>query len=153
VLKPSAIRQRIAAAIVDALGSSPTGAFTESRHPWDRFPATLDGREMQHHAFAVGVPTSGPWELDRQRAENGTPMTTQVSVRWSRVLRVQAVVSDYDAALDDEAELVAAIVATDRNPDMGIRFVRVETRAVTPDGLAFLGELLFDVFHRYPLST
>jgi hypothetical protein len=134
------LRQAVATA-VDALSG-----WTQSR-----FPAELFGRDtnsLQHHAFAVHLPDTVPHAREgRQRASEGMWSESAVEVLWAHRIRNDAAVADYDAALEAEQDLAAAVKAI---ADQYMMVERLSRRTVAPGWL--LGTARFRVQHRYSLS-
>lgn len=153
-LSLSALRSRIAAAIVETLGAD---GWRQSSMVYDLFPGQ-DSRQVAHLAFAVGVPGTVPTAGDRQNSRGGattkaTLATTVVSVRWTHRLRADGPqISDYDDALDAEQILLNTIMSTDTNPDLAIKLGRIPIRTAAGDGTTFLGQLDFEVLHRLALE-
>jgi len=158
VLTPAAIHQGVTTAILGTLGPSadpaPAAPWRTSRHPWDVFAVQRDSRQIEHHGFAVGLPTSRPVEL-RQRVGGGLAVETLVSVRWAHRLRADAASTDYDAALLAEAALMAVLAlalhaggAATPTQSFNLRITDI-TRTTTGDGLALLGEVVSTVLHSY----
>lgn len=147
-LAVSVIRQRIATQIASALP-----AWRQSRYAWDLFG--VDADHCGPLAYAVGAPSTGPYEgpgRDRQRISEGTLVTSEIRVRHSHALRDDTHLADYDAALDAEQDLVAAVMATDQ-ADLELRLeTAAAERVVLADGGWLLIESVFRVDHRYPLQ-
>jgi len=149
VLKPSAIRSRLQTALLAALGS----AWAVSRHSYDVFPDGRDSRELEHKAFAIGLPQSRPIQGGgRQASAVGVYSGTVVGIRFSFRLRVDAVSADYNEALDAEHLIVQHGVrlkeGASANPELGPALLSID-RTTSPDGLHFLGHVQFLVPHRY----
>ncbi len=147
------LRDRVAAGITEAIGA---GGWSESSFVFDLFP--FDSRAISHLAFAVGIPSTTVAPLDRQNTRGGAAdraalATSPVIVRWSHTLRSDDQLVSYGEALDAEAVLIAAVLGVDRNPDLGIRLVRVASRMVDGEGTWFVGQLDFEAMHRLPLAT
>ncbi|MEQ1571071.1 MAG: hypothetical protein ABMA64_35910, partial [Myxococcota bacterium] len=118
------LRRRVADAVTATLGEA---GWTESTYAFDLFPR--DARDLAHLAFAVGLPSSSPAELDRQSTRRGSVVrqavtTTAVVVRWTSGLPADDQVAAYGGFLAAERDLVSAVLALDGNPDLGIRWAR-----------------------------
>ncbi len=146
-LKPSEIRQRVSAAVVAALP-----AWKASRYAYPMFPGN-DAGLIEPRSFSVGVTSSAVVDQDgRQIPTRGALTETVASVRFTLRVRADASVADFDAALDAEVALVAAVLALDRDPEMDMRYRDTAARAITGDGTVYLGEIRFTVRHMYPLA-
>jgi hypothetical protein len=145
---------RVLAALGPDATPTPDAPWRVSRHPWDVFQSQRDSRQIEHHAFAVGLPSSPPID-GRQRSGGALVCRTSVGIRWAHALRADNASADYDAALVAEAQLVAAIgaqqipagTATPNRP-FNLRIVSID-RTTTPDGLAFLGDVRAELTHTY----
>lgn len=146
-LAPATLRARIEARITAALGAS-SPPWRVATLAYDQFPgADLSDREAL--SFAVGVP--GTVFLDGRQLSGGqAPARTIVGVRFASYLRTDAHVADYDVALGREALLIAAVRGTTGAGGPAARVVSVERR-VEGDGTTFVGDVVFEVFHGYPL--
>jgi hypothetical protein len=143
------VRSRIAAGLLTDL--QPSG-WSQSRYPADLFGS--DTRSLAHLSYAVGVTSTAPMPLERQSArglERGTHALTRVVVRWSHVLRADAALDSYDAALREEQRLIAACLAVDADPELAVRWGGVPSRTVAGDGTYLLGVVDLEVYHRFPL--
>jgi hypothetical protein len=150
VLTPRAILERVAASILTALATPHiAGPWSQSRVGYDQF-ASRDSGEIEHHSFALAV-LSTEAQGERRPVGPGCFAITELGVRWAHRLRAEAVAFDTAEAHDAEIELVAAIQATAKNPDLQPQFLTA-SRSTTRDGLVLLGELRWSVPHRYPLS-
>ncbi len=145
-LSRSDIRSRIAEAVRQGLGG-----WTESRFAFGLLGK--DARSVVHQAYAVGIGTTTPASLDRQRTSVGSVATTSVTVRFAYRIRGDAQVADTDAALDAGHDLVAAVMAVDRDPGLSVTLVRMSGPTVAGDGTFALAEVEFSVLHRLALST
>lgn len=137
------VRQRIIDSATAALG------WQLSRHAWDDFPGSPDSRHLEHLGFAVGLLTTEPIQLERQRRTVGTVCNTEVGVRLGFRLRADAVSADYNAALDAEADMLAQLRDTSRDPELDVRLGRVSRRV---EDLFFVADINCYVMHRIPLS-
>lgn len=146
------IRTRLADHIETELSADATGAWRRSRHAPGRFPGVADTRDEAHHGFAISLPETSPVTEGRQRPTPGLYSATAVLIRWGHRLRADGASDDYDAALEAERRLVAAIETLDRDPAMHPRVIGLG-RSETPDGLLFLGELRLAVLHHLPLTV
>jgi hypothetical protein len=148
-LAPATLRQRIESGLVAVLGAlSP--AWRVSTLAYDLFPgADLADREAL--SFAVGLPSTSFLPGRQQQASGLAAVETVVGVKFTSQLRADASVTDYDTALAREVALINAVldVVGDRGPTPVVTSVR---REITGDGTVFLGTILFDVFHGYPLT-
>lgn len=147
------IRQRIAKGVSDQLEAA---GWRESTRVVDLFGQ--DARSLVHLAFAVGVLGTVPHALDRQSSRGGTSIrgavvATGVVVRWAHRLRTDAHVEDYDAALVAQEALVAAVLAVDANPELGVRLLQLRRPEVAGDGTYLLGSVEFEVVHRLRLEA
>ena len=147
-IDPSAIRQRIAAAISTALLAS---GYKESRWAPPLFPdgpAAQDTRHLAHKGYSVYLSTTDEARDGRQaRGGVGEYVRTNVHVAFGWRLRADAAVADYDAALGAEKAMIAAVLSVTPNPSLRVRWQRVAGRAVTGDGELFVGRLDFSVYH------
>lgn len=123
------------------------GAWRESRYPYGQFG--VDSPEIEHHGFAIGQPRMTPDPGDRQQGH--VLATTTLVIAWAHRLRAEAAVLDTRAALRAEAELIAAVKATPSNPRLKLDLFEV-TRRPSRDGLVFVGETSWSVYHLYPLQ-
>jgi hypothetical protein len=115
------------------------------------FPAM--GRPFEHKAFAVGVGETLPYVADdRQRPTYGTPATTEVTVSYTMRLRADNLVSDYDAALTQEASVIQAAIATTNAGLMAITFVSA-SREVVGEGTVYRGDIVLRCYHRLQLEA
>ena len=134
------IRQRVETAI-DAVPG-----FSIAKHPHSVFGR--DPSAVLHRRFAVGVPTPTAAEA-RQRIRNGATVHTRVAVTYTIRVRPKDQVASYDEALDNEAEIIKAVMA--ENPTLwagiSIGFVGVTMREIDPAGEWLIGELEFSALH------
>ena len=149
---PKQVRQMVRNAINAALSSS---GWRESRHPYDMLtPSYLpDGREIEHRGYAVGMLSSRFTSEMRQRNQTSTLATSIVGVRWAYRLRADSPPTngDYDAALDAQQDLVAAVRGMIETQGQQGR-ITTASQMVGPDGLASFGELAIEIIHHYPLT-
>lgn len=148
-LAPSEIRSRITAQVVGVLTD-----WTCSAGVPELFG--LDNRGQMHKGYSVSIPSTLPVGGERQSARGSRSAealcSSRVVVRWGYRLASDGQVVDYDAALDAELAIAAAIVAVDGNPRLSVVFESAQ-RATTPDGSHVLGTLEFSILHGYALST
>lgn len=151
-LGPDEVQRRIALAVATALG---VRGWRESPYVFDQFPG-IEGDSVVSvaHDFAVGL--GGSMALaGRQRrtgAGRGVHTKTDVRVRFVATIQADGQVEALREALADEQLLVDAVLAADRDPQLGVQFVEIVSRSVPVPGL-FLGEVRFAVHHMYPLGT
>lgn len=135
----SGLRQTITAAIA-AAGWTPSRWGPEL---WGR-----DTDHLLHLAFVVAMPaTEVDGRENRQRVSEGLLVRSRVEVHWAYRLRGDAQSGDYDAALDAEQGLTAAVrgIATEHVLVDGL------TRKTDPAGWV-LGTIRFVAVHRYALT-
>ncbi len=150
-LSRKAIRQRIALAIAKGLGAA---GWRESSVVYDRLGNDAsDGQSAAHLSFAVGVGTSVPHALDRQRVDIGALAATRVNVRFLHRLRGGDQVGDYDDALEAGTALVAAVLAVDKNPGLSVTWVDDQQPGIVGDGSFVRGQHTFQVIHRAALAA
>lgn len=145
VLSVSGVRKRVQDRITTVLSGQ---GWRHSRYVPDLFGQDTD--QIAPRSFAVGVSSSTPVG-DRQRLPVGTVVRTQLVVRFAWRLRADNQLSDYDAALDAEEDVLAAVMSTDLN-NLHIELDTIPSRTVSTDGDFFLGELQFISEHRLPLT-
>ncbi len=143
------IRDRISTGLRNALESQ---GWRESRYPAELLG--MDSRDIRHLAFAVGLPSTTPADGERQSTRNGATtkgaiVASRVLVRWGYRLRADGEAADYSAMLDAEAVLVAAVLAIDKDPQLGLRLLDLERRA---DGDLVDATATFECMHRLPLA-
>ena len=144
----SDVRQRVEAQVVAELGGA---GWRASRYAYDLFPGP-DSRQVEHLAFAVGVPRTTPEALDRQSRALGITVRTGLGVRFTCRLRADAQVGDFDAALDHEVDLIRCVHAALKNPEFSIRYTGTTLRQVLADGTVWYSETSWEVLHRLPLT-
>ena len=142
-VKPSVVRQRVAAAITTALGSA---NWQEATDPYDTF-GQGDGDRLDK-SFAVGVPSTSA-TADRQTLAGGALVQTPVRVKFATVVPAFDQVAGYDAGLDAEASVLAAVMAARQSVALDIRYEGSERSLA--EGW-FTCELSFTAIHRMPLS-
>lgn len=151
-LTPSAIRQRVAASITAALGTA-ARPWQQSAFHYGNFPPSKDPSTTQPRSFAVGVRDLQTAEPEgRQRRSVGAKATTEIRVRWCSPIRGDAQVADLDQALDDGDLLAAAVLGTNKDPELEIRMLGFAPSQTQADGTLYIGEAGFVVRHRYPLQ-
>jgi hypothetical protein len=142
-VRPSVVRQRVAAAITAALGAS---NWQEASDPNDTFGQS-DGDRLDK-SFAVGaVSTSAT--ADRQTLAGGALVQTQVRVKFAIMVPAHDQVIGYDAGLDAEAAVLAAVMAARQSVALDVRYDGSE-RSVAEGW--FTGEISLTAIHRMPLS-
>lgn len=150
-LAPSAVRARIAA-VVEALTTP--HAWSESRWPYGVFPTAEPSRDA-HLAFAVGIPsTTVDGHIESQRGSRGAAggvAHSSVRIAWLYSLTGDGGVSDYDAALDAEATLLAAIGAVAKTDGLHLS-IESATRKVVGDGTWLVGEVGLSAQHRIQIQ-
>lgn len=102
-LSVATMRQRVAAHLVATLSGWSESTFLFERWP-DALPTNGD-----HKRFALGVPSTEVEELDRQKSGGTTYVHTSLVVRWAYGLQNGAEVASFDAALAEEAAIIAAL--------------------------------------------
>lgn len=149
MLAPVDLRQRIEAQILAQLGQpSSSPRWRVATRAYDGFPgADLSDREAL--SFVVGL-VSTDFLDGRQPIAGVAPARTTVGIRFGSYLRADAHVTDYDVALEREADLVAVVRATAGTGGPAPRIVRVD-REIEGDQTLFVGTVLVEVFHGYPL--
>lgn len=149
-LAPSALRVAIAAAIDTELGGL---GFRESRHVAEVFP--LDPMERAHLTYAVAIPETTPDGNDRQTVQGGqrvTFATSLIAVKLASKLRQDGQVADYDAGLQQEMRVVAAVLLCDPSDGQWPELVRV-SRGVVADGTLLVSTMVFRCLHLLPLAV
>ncbi len=151
-LSVSAVRARIAA-LAEAL-TTPSN-WTESKWPYGAFPAA-EPMGSQQLTFAVGIPSSSfdsHIETSRgSRGANGGAAHSDVRIAWLYRIRADAARADYDAALDAEGVLLAALtVSTAHTSGLHIS-IDGASRALTGDGAYLLGEVRLTAQHRIAIQ-
>lgn len=141
----SAVRQRVATAISGALSAS---GWREAKEPYDTF-GNSDGEGRFHKSFAVGVPSTASTG-DRQRNALGVASETRVGVKWAYKLGAQRQVTDYDAGLDAEARIRAAVATVAQSADLHL-LLRPSSRSSDDQGW-MTGEIEWVAIHRLPLT-
>lgn len=123
-MKLSQIRQAFAEKIAAITG------FKESKHTPDFFGRTEN--TVAHLAFSVSMASSSAME-ERQRTTVGQYISTPVQVVFSYRLRpLDIYPTDYDLAMDQEEEIIAACLGVYSSPknEFTVRYVS-STRDVT----------------------
>ncbi len=146
-LSVKTVRQRVVAAITGGAGLS---SWREASDPYDVFGAGGDGENRLHQSYAVGVPTTATLGKDRQRPADGTLSDTRVGVRWSLNVSALDQVASYDAGLDAEQLLLAAVLTIQQSEGLLLRFAS-SSRTVSTDGW-MNGEIFFTARHQLPLA-
>lgn len=156
-MTPDQLRARVAVYLSGTLG--PT--WTEAIVPYQLFPANLT-RTKAHRSYAVGLGGTEPVQGHggRQDPAVGVVVETDVLVRYACRVRAQVgpsdpvTLSDHDAALSSEAEVVGALLrykaSGASDPGMVLRFARVIQRDLVADGTYWLGEVRAVALHVYP---
>lgn len=146
---PATIRRTVAAAIKLKLAPA---KWTESTAPYVLFPTTDAQGRVASSSFAVGL-TGTVFGEGRQRPGEGAVATTTVNVKFTRPIRATSQVADWDAALDQEVELVRALRTLDGNPNLALRIVEVVSRLSAGEGTVYLGEVKAEITHLYPIPV
>lgn len=148
VLDVADLRARIAAA-VEALAAP--SAWKESPNP-ALYPR--DPGRWAHLSFAVTTPRTlfrSPVESSRlRRGTEGGLVDTTVLVRWVFRLRGDAMVADYDAALDAELVLMKALLGVALT-DLHLELVSAD-RPISPEGEWLIGQVTLTAQHRLSLA-
>jgi hypothetical protein len=142
----SALRQRVAAAIISELGGS---GWIEAAVPFDRFPGQEEGVVLGDRAFAVGVPNTVALGEPQRRATS-VEANTGVAVRYVRPLAAMDMVASYDEALDEEATIIAAVQTVARSAGLNMKFEAAE-RSVVEDGV-LVGLVTWRACHQFSLA-
>lgn len=140
----SAVRQRVAAAIASALGTT----WQEASDPYDQFGAG-DGDRL-HQSYAVGAPTTVTLGNDRQVLARGVPSETAIRIRWAYNLSALDQVASYDAGLDSEQLLLATVMAIHQGIDLHLLFAS-SSRSVDDQGW-MMGDITVRALHNMPLA-
>ena len=123
-LSAALVRSRVAAPVAALTG------WTLSRYVYDLFGA--DARSIAHKNFVAGVVSTAP-KGGRQRLTEGAYVESLAVLRYSYRIRTDAQVSDYDAALDAQGALIAAVMGSIDQAALQIRFSGVPLRQVETD--------------------
>jgi hypothetical protein len=146
-LAPADLRSRIESRIAAVLGAG-SPPWRVAGLVYDLFPgADLSDREAL--SYAVGLPRTDFID-GRQPSGGQAPARSIVGVKFTSYLRTDAHVADYSVAIGREALLIAAVRGTVGTGGPSTRVVNV-TREVLGDGTVFVADVLFEVFHGYPL--
>jgi hypothetical protein len=134
------VRQRVAAVL-----SALTG-WNQSPYALDEFGRDTD--QLQHHAFAVGVPSTDTHpQAGRRRLTEGLLVVSAVEVRFAHRLKVDDQVGSYDLALVAEREAIGAVLTNaDRTGLSALVWDR--TRRQSPGQGWLLFTLTFTAVHR-----
>lgn len=143
VLAVSDLRQLVAARIDAAMGAE----WRESKGTWDTF-GEADGEGRFHKGFAVGCPDT-KYKAGRQRPSEGALSETSVQIRWAYHLGAMKQVEDFDAALDEERRITAAVAGIAQSPGVSLAFVSASRRV---EGEWVLGEQEWTALHWLPLT-
>mgnify|MGYP000014668561 CR=1 FL=1 len=148
-IHPRELRQRIADAVLEQLGG---GARNWVQSAYGYYAsAPTDSSSHVARSFRVGVLASVADDpTGRQRASVGVMCTTTVGVRWSAQIPTNDPHGGIDDALDDEVDLVDAVLGMRRLPGLGALRLDAIDRTTDDDGTTFEGELTFLVRHFYP---
>jgi len=144
-LTTAEVRQYVAQAIDTALSAS---GWQESTVPFDVF-GSLESDNLAHKSYAVGCPSSSPYQQDRQRPAR-LPTETTVGIRWAYNLAALEQIESYDSALDAEHSILTAIMAAQRGAGIHLVFGSA-SRQVDPDGWA-LGSISLRAHHLLNLT-
>lgn len=154
MLSVRSIRDRVVAHLAGTLGVD-VPAWNLSRHSFEAMErgATRDSADVAHLSYAVATPTT-VWQMARQRDAIPHHAGTRLHVRWLYRLRVEDHDGDYSAALDAEALLLKAVLATPSDPQLRVQLDDGMTRRVleAEAGAYLLGEIHFTVYHQVALS-
>lgn len=144
-IKLSTIRERFTNAIDDISG------MIKTYLPYDVFGRTPNS--IAHKAYSVGIGGSNAND-ERQRASTGCLLSTDVDVKMSYRIRPLDQLTDVDAAMDLENDIIIAILdRTNGNlyPNLHIRFESSQ-RAMTDSGEYMISTLQFQTLHYIPLN-
>jgi len=128
--------------------------WLESRMGYDTFP----GREpsaIADRCWAIGVPiTAGATTHGRQRVTPGKLCKTSVDLRASFTVRHEAEAEDLARGLRLEPDLIAAVLETEKDPDLSVVFDGITSRNTRDIGAerVLLVSYRFHVLHFYPLA-
>lgn len=149
VLKPSTLHSKLAEHLETVL-ANPTvpGAWRQSRFPAENFDLTQP--ELEHHGFAIGIPSSSPEPTSRQ--DLGVIAVSTVVIRWAHRLRADAAVVDTLAAYEAEVELNDAVHRLDGRSIGARLYFQGVTRNTSRSGLLRVIESTWGVSHLYPLA-
>lgn len=138
------VRAAMDDAILAAMSSS---GWQVSTQPYDLFFGA-EGGHLADMAYAVGSPQSSIVEPRTDR-RGGTAyyVHTRLPVAWSRRLGAQRQVTDYDAAMTDEASIIGAAVGTSL---AGARYIFDNAQRSIRDGYV-VGEIEIYCLHRMPV--
>lgn len=142
-VSPSTIRQRVSTAIINALQAS---GWQESGDTYDTF-GEGDGDRIDK-SYAVGVPSSRALG-DRQVLAAGALAETTVAVKFCISIPAMDQVAGYDAGLDAEALVLAAVLTARQST--GCDILVVDSKRDVAEGW-FNDELVFRAIHRWPLQ-
>lgn len=146
-LTRSSLRRRVADAIL----------VTQDRYQWieSAYHVDLVGQDPRvaaHLSFGVGILTTIPANLDRQRTAVGTVASTGVLVRFVHQMRPDSQIADYGSALDAGEAMVAACMALETDPSLSITLSQYRTPRLAGDGTYLLSDVEFLCLHRTALS-
>jgi hypothetical protein len=80
-------------------------------------------------------------------------VVSSVSVAWAYRVRDDGAAMDVPSAYDAEAELLAALLGVEPDPDLSVQFARATRRTTAGEvGMLLLGVLELTVYHRLPLT-
>lgn len=154
MLTVRAIRDRVVAHLGTALGSA-ASPWHLSRRAYDEMDrgAARDPIDVAHQSYAVATPRT-IIQAGRQRRDLPQHVGTQVHVRWLYRLRPEDHDGDYADALDAEAVLLRAVLATPPDPQLLVQLDEGPSRrTLAPDtGGYVLGEMHFVVYHGLALN-
>lgn len=106
-----------------------------------------DTDHLQHHAYALRLPTTTGTGTERQRPSERWAAATIVEVLWAHRIRGDAQVADYDAGLDAEQDVVKAL----KGVSSAQMLVEQLDRRVVPEGW-MLGTIRLRLLHHYALA-
>ena len=140
----STIRSRLAAS-VEALSGWHESTWAPPQH--------LDTDHLLHHVFTIEpITTTVEPSETRQRASRGVYAETIVLVTWVHRITLDNQITSYAAALDAEADVVAAVLATDDTPsDGGVHYLLDSMSRDTSDSWV-VGKIRLRVVHQLGIS-
>lgn len=108
-----------------------------------------DGEGRLHKGYSVGTPSTS-WTKDRQRISEGALSETDLRVKWAYEIAALDQVVSYDAALDAERTILAAVMPLQARDELHLTY-QTSSRVVDGQGW-MMGELTFKALHHLPLS-
>lgn len=123
----SEVRRALASAAATSL--EPEGWTQSVFVPGLPGPGPRDPREAAHRSWSIAAVSTEPVAQDRQRPRSRAVVArTTFTVTWSWGITIDDQVASYDAALDGEERLIAAVLAIDELA-FPARLVRATRRA------------------------